>query len=81
MRDHKILPDMSMRVAYLAWGAPSKIIPIKRGSDERWEYSTPNLKNAVIDFRGGRVASFDGENVSDTEEATKRKRTRRGSGS
>lgn len=78
IRDHKILNDMSMYVAYLAWGAPSKIIPIKRGSDERWEYATPNLKNASIDFRGGRVEHFSGENVADTEAATKRKRVRRG---
>jgi len=78
VRDHKILNDMSMYVAYLAWGAPSKVIPIKRGSDERWEYATPNLKNASIDFRGGRVEHFNGENVADTEAATERKRTRRG---
>ncbi len=79
IRDHKILPDMSMEVAYLTWGAPSKVIPIKRGSDERWEYATPNLKNATIDFRGGRVANSNGENIADTEAATKRKRVRRGS--
>ena len=79
IRDHTILPDMSMDVAYLAWGAPSKIIPIKRGSDERWEYETPNLKNAVIDFRGGKVKNSNGENIADTEAATKRKRVRRGS--
>lgn len=78
IRDHKVLNDMSMRVAYLTWGAPTKIIPIKRGSDERWEYSTLNLKNASIDFRGGRVEHSNGENVADTEEATKRKRARRG---
>lgn len=78
IRDHKILDDMSMYVAYLTWGAPTKVIPIKRGSDERWEYSTLNLKNASIDFRGGRVEHSNGENVADTEEATKRKRVRRG---
>jgi hypothetical protein len=78
IRDHNIFNDMSMYVAYLAWGAPSKIIPIKRGSDERWEYATPNLKNASIDFRGGKVEHFSGENVADTEAATKRKRVRRG---
>jgi hypothetical protein len=77
IRDHKILPDMPMDVAYLTWGAPSNIIPIKRGSDERWEYNTLNLKNARIEFRGGKVVQSDGENISDTEAATKRKRVRR----
>ena len=77
IRDHKILQDMPMYVAYLAWGAPTKILPIKRGTDETWTYNTPNLKKAQIDFRGGKVASSDGENISDTEAATKRKRLRR----
>lgn len=77
IRDHKILNDMSMDVAYLAWGAPDNINAIKRGRDERWEYNTLNLKNASIDFRGGRVVKADGENVADTEAATKRKRVRR----
>lgn len=77
IRDHKILQDMPMYVAYLSWGAPTKIIPIKRGTDETWQYNTPNLKKAQIDFRGGKVASSDGENISDTEAATKRKRLRR----
>jgi hypothetical protein len=77
IRDHKILQDMPMYVAYLSWGSPTKVIPIKRGTDETWTYNTPNLKKAQIDFRGGKVASFDGENVGDTEAATKRKRLRR----
>lgn len=77
IRDHKILPDMPMVVAYLAWGPPNKIVPIKRGTDETWQYNTPNLKKAQIDFRGGKVAKADGENVADTEAATKRKRLRR----
>lgn len=77
VRDHKILNDMSMQVAYLSWGAPTKIQAIKRGTDETWDYSTPNLKKAQIVFRSGKVASSDGENVSDTEAATKRKRLRR----
>jgi hypothetical protein len=77
VRDHKILTDMSMDLAYLSWGAPNNINAIKRGSDERWEYNTLNLKNASIDFRGGKVVKVDGENVSDTEAATKRKRVRR----
>ncbi len=77
VRDHKILTDMSMQLAYLSWGTPTKIDAVKRGSDETWEYSTPNLKKAQVVFRSGKVASFDGENVSDTEAATKRKRLRR----
>ena len=77
IRDHKDLPDMPMFVAYLSWGAPTKIVPIKRGTDETWQYNTPNLKKATIDFRGGKVAKVDGENVADTEAATKRKRLRR----
>ena len=77
VRDHKILPDMPIVVAYLSWGAPTKVVPTKRGQDERWEYNTPNLKKALIEFRGGKVAKSDGENIADTEAATKRKRLRR----
>lgn len=77
IRDHKILPDMNQEVAYLAWGAPSDVIAIKRGLDESWEYNTPNLKDAKIQFRGGKVARVDGENVSDTEAAKRRSRFRR----
>lgn len=79
IRDHKVLQDMSMQVAYLSWGPPSKVIALKRGSSERWEYNTANLKNARIEFQGGKVVLIDGENISDTEAASKRKgmRTRR----
>ncbi|MFQ5600617.1 MAG: hypothetical protein ACE5G2_08685 [Candidatus Krumholzibacteriia bacterium] len=77
IRDHRILKDMTQKAAYLAWGAPSKVVAIKRGSDESWEYNNLNLKNARIEFRGGRVVKVDGENVSDTEAAKKRKRFRR----
>ncbi|HZM16167.1 MAG TPA: hypothetical protein VFE28_09210 [Candidatus Krumholzibacteria bacterium] len=77
VRDHKILPDMPIVVAYLSWGAPTKVVPTKRGQDERWEYNTANLKKAVIEFRSGKVAKSDGENIGDTEAATKRKRLRR----
>ena len=77
IRDHKVLKDMNQQVAYLTWGAPSKVSSvIKRGSDERWEYETPNLKGAKIDFRGGRVAHAEGENVADTEAAKRRSRFR-----
>ena len=77
IRDHKVVTDMAMQVAYLTWGAPTKVIATKRGSTERWEYDTPNLKKASIDFAGGKVAHVDGENVGDTEAASKRKRMRR----
>lgn len=77
IRDHKVVTDMAMQVAYLTWGAPTKVIATKRGSNERWEYDTANLKKASIDFAGGKVAHVDGENVSDTEAASKRKRMRR----
>lgn len=77
IRDHKVVPDMAMQVAYLSWGAPTSVIATKRGSNEKWQYDTPNLKKASIDFAGGKVAHVDGENVSDTEAASKRKRMRR----
>jgi hypothetical protein len=77
IRDHKILKDMNQQVAYLAWGAPTKVTSvIKRGLDERWEYETKNLTSAKIDFRGGRVAHVEGENIADTEAAKRRSRFR-----
>lgn len=79
IRDHKILKDMSQDVAYLAWGPPERVIAIKRGLDENWEYDNMNLSKAAITFRSGRVVKKDGENIGDTEEAKKRKRFRRSS--
>jgi hypothetical protein len=79
IRDHRILPDMSQRHAYLAWGPPTEITNVvKRGQDEEWHYNNLNLKSAKIVFRSGKVAQSVGENIQDTEAARRRKNVRRG---
>lgn len=79
VRDHKILKDMPQFVAYLSWGNPDSIDRPEGTSVERWQYDNSNLPGARIDFLAGKVAQYDGENISDTEAAKKRKLTRRGS--
>ena len=78
VRDHKILKDMPQYVAYLSWGAPSKVERPEGTPIERWNFDTPNLAGARIDFLTGKVANFDGENVGDTEAAKRKKSVRRG---
>lgn len=78
IRDHKILPDMNQRTAYLSWGPPNEISSVvKRGLDEEWNYDNLNLKKARIVFRSGKVAQSAGENIQDTEAARRRKNARR----
>lgn len=78
IRDHKILKDMPQYVAYLSWGAPSGSEQPEGTTVVRWKYETPNLQGARIDFYDGKVAQYEGENISDTEAAKKRKAVRRG---
>lgn len=78
IRDHKILKDMPQYVAYLSWGAPSSTERPEGTAVDRWKYDTPNLTAARVDFLSGKVAKFEGENVSDTEAAKKKKSLRRG---
>jgi hypothetical protein len=78
VRDHKILKDMPQYLAYLSWGTPTTVEQPEGTQVERWNYDTPNVKGR-IDFLGGKVAKFDGENIQDTEEAKKKKAVRRGS--
>jgi hypothetical protein len=78
VRDHKILKDMPQYVAYLAWGAPTKNERPEGTAVDRWNYETPNLPGARIDFLSGKVVKFEGENISDTEAAKKKKSMRRG---
>jgi hypothetical protein len=78
IRDHKVLKDMPQYAAYLSWGAPTRIEYPEGTQVERWTYDTPNLTGARVDFAAGKVAQFDGENIQDTEEAKKKKSTRRG---
>lgn len=78
IRDHKILKDMPQYVAYLAWGAPTSNERPEGTAIDRWKYNTPNLTGARIDFLSGKVAKFEGENISDTEAAKKKKSLRRG---
>jgi len=78
IRDHKILKDMPQYVAYLSWGAPTSSERPEGTAVDRWKFETPNLTGARIDFLSGKVAKFEGENVSDTEAAKKKKSMRRG---
>jgi hypothetical protein len=78
VRDHKILKDMPQYLAYLSWGTPTSVEQPEGTQVERWNYDTANVKGR-IDFLGGKVAKFDGENVQDTEAAKKKKAVRRGS--
>jgi hypothetical protein len=77
IRDHKVLPDMNQRTAYLSWGTPSEITGVvKRALDEEWHYDNLNLKKARIVFRSGKVAQVAGENIQDTESARRRQNAR-----
>lgn len=79
IRDHKILKDMPLYVAYLSWGAPSGMEKVQGTAIDRWVYDRhPNVKGRV-DFLAAKVAKFEGENVQDTEAAKKKKSIRRGS--
>lgn len=79
VRDHKILKDMTQFAAYMSWGPPTAVEQPEGTPIERWKFDTPNLPGARIDFLAGKVAKFEGENISDTEAAKKKKSVRRGS--
>ena len=78
IRDHKVLKDMPQYAAYLSWGAATRVEYPEGTSVERWHFDTANLAGARVDFKDKKVAQFEGENVSDTEAAKKKKSVRRG---
>jgi hypothetical protein len=78
VRDHKILKDMTQFAAYMSWGPPTAVERPEGTPIERWKFDTANLPGARIDFLAGKVAKFEGENISDTEAAKKKKSVRRG---